>query len=366
MLSKRKQVVLAVAGSVGIHLLALFAWALSVQWFPHAEAALSKTPEEIKLEVVQETPADTPPLVPDEVSTPTPTPKLAYKDTDDLPEAKEAPKDAAFQSDRNAEAASELPATGDKPLPTQKGRPIPSFAFDSHPYTPGDEGQSAGQNVPENMPPVPQTAPPPPRAVPKPLAQVTPPPPVPTATPAATVADPRELAMLAPQSIPATPAEAEPNPYDPSFRPPTGMTEPPLPTPVPRRGGYQPQQLRTEASGGIEKTGAASVASEATPGGRYTASALRTIGHRWRQFTDARTDLVTAGTVTVRFTVDRDGKVHSLHVVSNTANEALASISLRAVADAPIPPMPEDAASSFSGAMMPVEIHFNLDTQTPY
>ncbi len=359
MASKRKQVYLAVAGSVGIHLLVLFAWALSVQWFPNVEAASSQTPEQLKLEVVEEPPADTPPPEPEPISTPPPKPKLAFKETDDLPEASQVPKDAAFQSDRNAEAASELPATGDAPLPTQKGRPIPSFAFDSHPYTPGDAGGAVGQNVPENMPP---TAPPPPRAAPKPPAQASPPP---APTPAASVADPRDLAMVTPQSIPSTPLEPE-NPYDPSFRPPSGMTEPPPPTPVPRRGGYRSQQQRADSSGGIEQTGSASIASEATPSGRYTAFVIRTIGQRWRQLSDARTDIIALGTVVVRFVVDREGKVHSLRVVSNTANEALASVSLRAVAETPIPPMPADVLTSSNGAMMPVELHFNLDGQTPF
>ena len=93
---------------------------------------------------------------------------------------------------------------------------------------------------------------------------------------------------------------------------------------------------------------------------------LKTIRRRWQQFTDARPDLVTEGTVTVRLIVDRDGKVHSLHIVSNTASDALAKISLRAVAETPIPPMPVDVAASFNGGMMPVELHFNWDSQGPF
>lgn len=361
MLSKRKQVYLAVAGSVGIHLAVLFAWALSVQWFPTVQAATSQVPDPVQVEVVEQKP-DVPPTPSPESAAPTPTPALLFKDTDDLTEAARAPKEAVFQSDRNAEAASELPATGDQPLPTQKGKQVPRFAFDTQPYTPGDDGGAAGQNVPENMPPPPvrETAPPPPRPVSTPRDASTPPP-ASAATPAASVADPRDLAMVTPQSIPSAPIEAEPNPYDPSFRPPTTMTEPPRPTPVPRRGGYRPQQERTEFAGGISQVGTSSVASEATPKGRYMGLVIRTIDHRWRQFYDARADLVALGSVRVHFTVDRDGKIRSSQVVSNTANEVLASITLRAIVEAPIPPMPDEVVLTTNGGQLPLDIVFNSE-----
>ena len=354
MLSKRKQVYLAVAGSVAIHLAVLFAWALSVQWFPKAEAAPSQPPEEIKLQVVEEKP-EVPPQ-----SEPTPTPpkpKLVFADTDELPEASQAPKDSAFQSARNTEAASELPASGDKPLPTQKGKQVPRFAFDTHPFTPGDEGRAAGQNVPENMPPpLPATAPPPPRPV------ATPPPVQATPTPApTTAADPRDLAMVTPTSIPSTPADAEPNPYDPSFRPPSTMTEPPRPTPVPRRGGYRPLAERTDANGSIGKNGVSSVSSEGSPAGRYIASVKQAIDRRYRQYVDARADMITLGLVKIHFTVDRDGKVCTSHVVSNSANEALAAVSLRAVSEARIPPMPTEVVSTFDGGILDMSINFTLE-----
>ena len=354
MLAKRKQVYLAVAGSVGIHLVVLFAWALTVQWFPGAQASSSHPPDQINLQVVEEKP-DVPPPRPEPIPPP-PKPKFVFQDTADLPEASQAPKDAAFQSAQNTEAASELPVSGDQPLPTQKGRQVPQFAFDTHPFTPGDEGKSAGENVPENMPPpVLATAPPPPRPVAKPTPVQTPPPPAPTAA-----ADPRDLAMVTPTSIPATPADADPNPYDPSFRPPSTMTEPPRPTPVPRRGGYRLQEETAEMNGAIGKTGIASVASAATPAGRYIVAVERAAQLRYNRYVDAQASIITTGQATVRFTVDRDGKVLNAHVVSNTGNTAMASVSLRAVMDAQIPPMPSEVATTFEG-FMPMSINFTLE-----
>ncbi len=359
MSSKRKQVTLALIGSVGIHLGILFAWAFTVQWFPAAQAASSQPPEEIKLQVAEEK-LDPPPPVPPPTATPTPLKPVVLDDALDSPAVSQPPKDAAFQSDRNSEAASELPASGDKPLPTQRGRRVPNFVFDSHPAMPGDNGSTAGQSVAGNMPPpLLATTPPPPQPVSAPSA-------APTATPAAaTPADPRDLAMVTPQSIPSTPADPDPNPYDPSIRPPANMTEPPRPTPVPGRGGgYQPLRERTETAGGVGKTGPDQVASEATPTGRYTTFVIRAIDRRWRQFFDARADLVGLGTVRVHFAVDRTGKIRSARVVSNTSNEALASISLRAVAEAPIPPMPDEVVAITNGAQLPMDIYFNSEAPT--
>ncbi len=357
MSSKRKQVALAVAGSVGIHLFVLFAWAFTVQWFPAAQAASSPPPQEIKLQVVDEKLDVPPPPEPEPLPKATPFRPMTINGAENPSEPGQPPKNAAFQSDRDSEAASELPASGDKPLPTQTGRRVPSFTFDPHPPTPGDDGSSTGQNVAENMPPpVLATVPPPPRPI-------STPPPAPTAPPAASVpADPRDLAMVTPRSIPSTPADPDPNPYDPSIRPPANMTEPPRPTPVPRRGGgYRPLQERTESAGGVEKTGPSGVASEATPSGRYTASVLQAIKRRWYQYFDARADVVSLGSVRIHFAVDRDGKIRNPRVVSNTANEALAAVSLRALTDALIPPMPDEVAASTNGAQLPIDIYFNSE-----
>ncbi len=358
MSSKRKQVTLAVVGSVAIHLIVLFAWAFAVQWFPAAQAASNPPPEQIKLQVVAENP-DTPPPPPEPVLAPKPTPftPIVLSEREEPPDASHPPKDTAFQSDRDSEAASELPASGDKPLPTREGKTVPHFAFDPQPPSPGDAGDTAGQNVAENMPPsLRVTAPPLPRPV------STPPPAPSTPPPSAPPADPRDLAMVTPQSIPATPADPDPNPYDPSIRPPANMTEPPRPTPVPRRGGgYRPLQERTASAGSVDNPGTSSVAAEATPSGRYTASVIQAIKRRWYQYFDARADVVSLGTVRIHFAVDRDGKIRTPRIVSNTANEALASISLRALADAPIPPMPDDVVASTSGAQLPIDIYFNSE-----
>lgn len=356
MSTKRKQVTLAVMGSVGIHLIVLFAWAFSVQWFPAAQAASSQPPEEIKLQVVEEK-IDTPP--PPEVE---PVPKVppvkpvVFHDTPEVPDASQAPKDAAFQSDRNTDAASKLPASGDKPLPTQKGKQVPNFAFETQSYHLDNGEKTAVRDIQENMPPpVLETAPPPSRPV-------STPPTVPASTPTTSgPADPRDLAMVTPKSIPANPADADPNPYDPSLRPPADMTEPPRPTPIPRRGGYRPMQERTETAGGIGKAGQDSIAAEATPAGRYILLVKHAVDSRYHQYVDARADIIAFGMVRIHFAVDRDGKVHSSRVVINTANEALAAVTLHALADAKIPPMPSDVAASFDGGTLEMSINFTLE-----
>lgn len=357
MLDQRKKVVWAAAGSVGLHLLVLLLWALTIQWLPNAEKAAGHspepTPEPIKVTLEQEKPD----LLP--VPTPTPTPPPSrFVDTHDLAETATPPPNSSFESARNTAAASELPPEGDAPLPTQKGREVPSFVVQTHRYVDGaDEPPAAPANTP---PPPVETSPPLPRAVPQPprpaLAATVAPTPAPTAP-----SQPGELALAQPSSIPAEPSPAEANPYDPSVRTPTSLTEPPRPTPVrSARGGYQPQQYKTAISGSVSNRGASSVASAATPMGRYRELVINTIGRRWNAYIGKRNDLASTGSVTIQFLIGMDGKARGTKVVASTANEAFASLSLQAILDSKMPPMPADAVPNETGGQLPVELTFEF------
>ena len=348
MSKQRNKVLLAVAGSVGLHVLLLLGCALLVQWLPRSKAAASHPSEPLKVTLEEETPTPPPEV-------PAAPPRPHFLDAGNLAEVSTPPPDARFQSAKNTADASELPATGDKPLPTQLGRQAPTFALNTQAYL---TGETSGPAAPASAPPPPQTAPPLPKAV-APQNR-----PVPAATPAQeTLSKTGDFALATPASLPAEP-KLEENPYDPSVRSSAPITEPPLPTPVRLGAGrtaYQSQQTKTAMSGSINNRGAASVASASSPTGRYQSAVIDAIGRRWNSYVESRSDVVSLGTVKIHFLVGMDGKARGTQVIANTANEALASISLKAIADASIPPMPSDAIPDTGGGQLPMDLTFNLE-----
>ena len=56
--------------------------------------------------------------------------------------------------------------------------------------------------------------------------------------------------------------------------------------------------------------------------------------------------MITVGTLSAHFFVDRSGKIKNLRIVSNTSNEAFANICLQSILDANLPPIPDDVAAT--------------------
>lgn len=348
---RRNHVLLAVAASLGLHGLLLLLWALAVLFLSsRGQDAASATPPPLKLTLEEETPP--PVATPEPTATPT---RALFKDTASMAEVATPPPDAQFESMKNTAAASELPGTGDGSLPTQTGRIDPNFVLETTEYVAGnDPGKAAPANTP-----APETAPPLPRA----MAQQKPPATPPIATAAPTPAPrPGDFALATPASLPTEPQE-EPNPFDPAFRPPSTMTEPPLPTPVrygSSRPAGRPQQLKTAISGSINNQGAASIASASSPMGRYQGAVINAIRLRWNAYIENRADLASLGSVKIHFLIGMDGKARGVQVLNNSANQALASITIQAIADAKIPPMPAEAVPDTGGGQLPMDITFEF------
>jgi outer membrane biosynthesis protein TonB len=66
------------------------------------------------------------------------------------------------------------------------------------------------------------------------------------------------------------------------------------------------------------------------------------IGSAWYRDTRANLKKLALGKVRIAVTILSDGKIAKLRVVSNTSNELLANISLRAIREAKIPPVPPE------------------------
>lgn len=283
---------------------------------------------------------------------PPPVPKdPPFMETAKSKESAEKPKEQTFESNANSIAASELPATGEAPLPSQEGKDRPAVNLETHDYslaTDGSKPQPEAQStaVPESKPAPEATAPPKPKSTEPPI-------PAPATTP-----EPEQFAMLT--STPPPPIKA---PDETESSPPPVMeapAAPAVPRPKPERAAsdYQAQKEQTRVSGRLSNRGPSSVNAVGTPLGRYQKAISDAIGSRWYYYMKSKGDLVSIGTANLQAEVDAQGRVQNLRVVSNNANEAFANICLQSFQEARIPPIPPDLIAALPEGRMPVDFSF--------
>jgi outer membrane biosynthesis protein TonB len=246
-----------------------------------------------------------------------------FMETDPMKQTAEPPKEKTFESNANSVAASEIPATGGMPLPSQQGKERPMVDLETHDYSLSQKGAQP-QPTPVEAQPSPSVAP---SVAPKP-----------TSTPL-----PNEFAML----------RATPTPVvQPSVAPP----------PQPPSSSYRAQKQQTRLSGAISNRGASSVNAVGTPLGRYQKLVNDSVGSHWYMYVRQRGDLVSIGTARLVFSVDRGGHVRNLKVLQNSSNEAFANVCLQSVQDISLPPIPSDVAEVLPPEGMDAEMTFTLSS----
>jgi hypothetical protein len=330
-------------------------WAILISLFLHFAVAFSLAafggamspsfpledkPVELTIVDLSATP---PPLVPKDPP---------FMETAKSRESAEKPKEQTFESNANSLAASQLPATGDAPLPTQEGKERPAMNLETHDYslpTDGSKPEPRSTVAPESKPPPAPTTPA--------KAMVSEPLSTPMAAPANTP-EPEQFAML--KSSPPPPIKA-PDETEPS---PAPVTEAPAAPAVPRpkpelaASDYQAQKEQTRISGRLSNRGPSSVNAVGTPLGRYQKAVSDAIGSRWYYYMNSKGDLVSIGTAQIQAEVDAKGRVQNLRVVSNNANEAFANICLQSFQEAHIPPIPPDLIATLPEGRMAVDFSF--------
>jgi outer membrane biosynthesis protein TonB len=307
----RRATVLALLFSLLIHLVSV----LTVAWVYIAER--TPPPEEItEIEItLVEPPASATPQ---------------FVDTD-APES-EPPEQAAFQSDRNTAAAAPEAAQGDLPVPTQEGREEPFLDLQNTELAMAQPAETAP--APE-VPPS-EVAPPVPPAEPveeKPVEE-----------------KPPESDALLAMNQPRREEESEPR------------EQPRPPAPPPARPAFQRQARPTRLRGSVDSTGRSTVASVATPLGRYRKAISDAIGSSWYYYIGPRLDMFSYGTLSVVFTVDRNGKVRKPRVSSNTSNESFEIVTLESILAAEIPPIPPDVLPALEGGQIEIDYTFSIIT----
>jgi len=172
--SERQKILWAVFVSLLLHLLV----GVSIASFgDKLQPSLPEEEKPVELTIMDLAPMPTPPAVPK--NTP-------FIDTAEQTATKEEPKEKTFESNTNSIAASELPALGIAPIPTQEGKELPTMDLTNRQHSLEREGAQPQPSSRPSSPPVPSATP---RPTPQPTAAQSP-----TATPAYAATDGRSIA----------------------------------------------------------------------------------------------------------------------------------------------------------------------------
>jgi len=243
-----------------------------------------------------------------------------FMETDESKQSSEQPKEKTFESNANSIGASELPATGGLPLPSQEGKDRPTTDLETHQYSLASQGAQPQPSAAPQETPSPSVAP------------------TPQSTP---ISEADQFAMLS-----TTPT--------PSIQPTVAAT------PRQPRSIYQPLKEQTRLSGSITNRGSPRVNAIGTPLGRYQKLLYDAVGSRWYSYVNGDNGLISIGTARLMFSVDREGRVKNLKVVQNSSNEAFANVCLRSVLEIQLPPIPEDVASTLPTDGLDEEMTFTM------
>ena len=332
--SERQKILWAIFLSLLLHLV------VGVSIASFGDKLQPRLPEEEK--PVELTIVDTPP-----VASPTVQQKnMPFIDTPDTKATTEQPKEQTFESNANSIGASELPALGNAPIPTQEGRDLPTHDLESHPYSLDQQGAPTQLN--SRPSPVPTVVP---RATPPPIATASPSitssTPQPTPTPTADM-----LAMFR-----ASPPPTMPTPGQENTSKAASQKTTPTPQPAPSRA-YRREQIAERMTGNISKRGVSSVNAVGTPLGRYQQSVYKAIGALWYKLCDENRDRVDIGTVSVQFMVAPDGKIGHIKVINGGTSASFTNLCLQSIQDAKPEPIPEDVMAVLPPEGLPGEVNF--------
>lgn len=336
-----------ILGSLAVHavLLCLAAFWIGYPTLKHIVDTAVVTEKEVTL--VFPTDIETPPPAPVvPVSAPTPPPVVPkeqpYIRTTQNTEAPAAPGKADFISDKNTVASSKLPGTagGDPTMPTTKGIDYPTKELANRTYKDGEIKNDSAPDM--NQPPVP--------AVP----EIKPAPPDPVV--AKKEISPTEVKMkeldelmqkdgpkVLPEVKPPAEEAAKAEPMVKKTEPPKPAVMPLMNTPKPEADAFQPETHTSNKKGGIDAIGSEdAVNAKSTTMGAYRRQATGAVEKKWHALIRQKLDVVEPGNLSVRFYINKNGKVEDARITHNRASPLLADVTLEAILMAEIPPIPKE------------------------
>ena len=281
-----------------------------------------------------------------------------------LEQTAEPLRDPAFIGERATRATSDRAPDANAPdLPSQAGIE-PRDAADIETT---ESDYQDGELVPEN---VSQAAPqnPPPPAAANPL--------LPPGRTMAATAPPREKLLDGPNpvDVPVPPEAAPADEIKPAPEQ-AAVSESPPPSPVvPEETAESPPVPQTDASpkpafrghqrktaivGSITRNGRSSLDVEDSALGRYQAAISRAVELEWQRNCVRHRDFITPGFLTVRFFVEKTGRVRSVQFVGDMeTGEVQKGFTLNSIRDAAIPAMPMALGREFDEE--PLELIFRF------
>lgn len=322
----------------------------------------------------------------------------AYIRTTQNEAASVKPANAVFESDRNTLAASRLPPKADATLmmPTTEGNAPTRRELANRDYR---EGQIKNDAVAAMPPAAPAAAAPTP-ATPTPATPLDPIQPPQPASPPVPAAPPMQVAKLAPtdntqlskmmeemdkdaprleagrlpfevrKPDPQPPPDMPATPTVPQVRAPEDAPPPmpvakavPIPDDVqatagkPERDAFSPFTRMGKNDGAISREGENAVDAAATPRGIYMRQVTGAVEKKWHLYVRLARDSVNFGRVRFRFYVDRRGVPQDLKILSDArdADPRMRELTLRAILDADIPPIPADLLPELEDGRLPIE-----------
>ncbi len=365
----RRQATVGVIASIVVHLL-LFLFLAAMGWLMALRADVVEkavTPEP-PLEI---TVVPLPKEEPERLTLPDPAARELML-SKGLTKSDEKPENAQFESDQDMKAGSELPASGLLPLPSQEGRTDrDSLAFTEQDVIISLNTAPATRLDPQEERPAPQASEPP-RAMyqPQPIrAEQTEPAretklAAPRSTPPprdAPVLKDDQIALGAPK--PATPAPIleplRPAPL-PVARSPQQMAK--LTTPPPQKDldAYRERMEKARVEGSISNRGRPGVNAVGTPLGLYVKNVSTIVGSRWNFKVKEQMEWLTAGSVRVRFTVDRQGRVGNVEVLANNSNRNFADLCAQVIRDSKLDPIPPEVIEHLEQERLEIPFTFTL------
>lgn len=372
-----------------IHALALFLL-VSLQIIgaiPHAAKSLKIEPEP-EPEVTMIFPEQ---IIPPPLLAKQPPPK-AYIRTTQNEAATVKPAGAVFESNRNTLAASKLPPKADATLlmPTTEGNGPTKMELANRDYRDGQIKNDAVSPSPAPtatpldmrtpapmLPPSilkPQPAPPPSPQQPKQVAKAEPD----DDSPLKKMMEEldKESARLDTDRLPIEVRKPDPTnvtqskQVKPQVRVPEDMLPaPPVPKAVPvtddvkatagkpEKDAFSPFTRTGKNDGAISREGENAVDAAGTPRGLYTRQVTGAVEKKWHRYVRLARDSVTFGRVRFRFYVDQRGKPQDLRILSDArdADPRMREITLRAILDADIPPMPAELIPELEDGRLKIE-----------
>jgi hypothetical protein len=270
-------------------------------------------------------------------------------------QASEPPENAAFIGERDTIATSDRAPDANAPaMPSQKGLDAEDLETTESDYRDGPMADAS------------DTSPTPDVAEPSPTS-LSAAPPAPLPHPPATAAPPEELLMQGPQPVDVPVArklteqrDIKPTPPDPipERQPAKEASAVPKPKP-PADPAFRGFQRKAAIVGSISRSGKSALNVADSALGRYQAAISRAVEQEWQRNCVRRRDFITPGYLTVRFFVEPNGKVKTVHFVGEmTCGEVQKGFTLSSIRDAEIPEMPTALKKEY--AKEPMELIFNF------